>query len=328
MKRLTLLLLFAALLSHAHAERDVGISPWGATDEIGQLNTMNAEQRAAIFMRLTSHRIYDLSVDYYIGMPSWQAAGDPHYRLWMTHTPGGTVIDDPLEQGEQKNRHVSYSGSAISMYSHTGTHIDALSHFGLNGKIWNGFPAAKYLGDRGWQRGGVEKFPPIVARGVMLDIAALHQQAMLPDGYRITKDDILASLARQRLQLQPGDVVLLRTGRMQRYERAAAYMDSPPGLGLEAAKYLAEDASVMVVGADNLSLEAFPSELDSDYVPMHTYLLAQRGVPIIELAYLEELAKDRVYEFAFIAAGLRLRGADAAPLRPIAIPLLPQSKEH
>ncbi|MGB1543813.1 MAG: cyclase family protein [Spongiibacter marinus] len=328
MKRLTLLLLFAALLSHAHAERDVGISPWGATDEIGQLNTMNAEQRAAIFMRLTSQRIYDLSVDYYIGMPSWQAAGDPHYRLWMTHTPGGTVIDDPLEQGEQKNRHVSYSGSAISMYSHTGTHIDALSHFGLNGKIWNGFPAAKYLGDRGWQRGGVEKFPPIIARGVMLDIAALHQQAVLPDGYRITKDDILASLARQRLQLQPGDVVLLRTGRMQRYERAAAYMDSPPGLGLEAAKYLAEDAGVMVVGADNLSLEAFPSELDSDYVPVHTYLLAQRGVPIIELAYLEELAKDRVYEFAFIAAGLRLRGADAAPLRPIAIPLLPQSKEH
>lgn len=328
MKRLTLLLLFAALLSHAHAERDVGISPWGATDEIGQLNTMNAEQRAAIFMRLTSQRIYDLSVDYYIGMPSWQAAGDPHYRLWMTHTPGGTVIDDPLEQGEQKNRHVSYSGSAISMYTHTGTHIDALSHFGLNGKIWNGFPAAKYLGDRGWQRGGVEKFPPIIARGVMLDIAALHQQAMLPDGYRITKDDILASLARQRLQLQPGDVVLLRTGRMQRYERAAAYMDSPPGLGLEAAKYLAEDAGVMVVGADNLSLEAFPSELDSDYVPVHTYLLAQRGVPIIELAYLEELAKDRVYEFAFIAAGLRLRGADAAPLRPIAIPLLPQSKEH
>ena len=261
-------------------------------------------------------------------MPSWQAAGDPHYRLWMTHTPGGTVIDDPLEQGKQKNRHVSYSGSAISMYSHTGTHIDALSHFGLNGKIWNGFPAAKYLGDRGWQRGGVEKFPPIIARGVMLDIAALHQQAVLPDGYRITKGDILASLARQRLQLQPGDVVLLRTGRMQRYERAAAYMDSPPGLGLEAAKYLAEDAGVMVVGADNLSLEAFPSELDSDYVPVHTYLLAQRGVPIIELTYLEELAKDRVYEFAFIAAGLRLRGADAAPLRPIAIPLLPQSKEH
>ena len=84
MKRLTLLLLFAGLLSHAHAERDVGISPWGATDEIGQLNTMNAEQRAAIFMRLTSQRIYDLSVDYYIGMPSWQAAGDPHYRLRLT----------------------------------------------------------------------------------------------------------------------------------------------------------------------------------------------------------------------------------------------------
>ncbi len=77
----------------------------------------------------------------------------------------------------------------------------------------------------------------------------------------------------------------------------------------------------MIVGADNLSLEAFPSELASDYVPVHTYLLAEQGAPIIELAWLEDLARDEVYEFAFIAAPLKLRGADAAPLRPVAIPV-------
>ncbi|MNT02590.1 hypothetical protein D3C72_1370940 [compost metagenome] len=54
---------------------------------------------------------------------------------------------------------------------------------------------------------------------------------------------------------------------------------------------------------------------------MHTYLLAQQGAPIIELVNLEALAKDRVYEFAFIGASLKLRGGDAAPMRPIAIPL-------
>ena len=77
----------------------------------------------------------------------------------------------------------------------------------------------------------------------------------------------------------------------------------------------------MVVGADNLSFEVFPSELETDYVPVHTYLLAEQGTPILELVYLEELSRDQVFECAFIGGSLKLRGADAAPIRPIAIPL-------
>lgn len=77
----------------------------------------------------------------------------------------------------------------------------------------------------------------------------------------------------------------------------------------------------MLVGADNLSFETFPPEVEGNYVPVHTYLLAQQGAPIMELVQLEDLARDRVYEFAFIGASLKLRGADAAPMRPIAIPL-------
>jgi len=115
--------------------------------------------------------------------------------------------------------------------------------------------------------------------------------------------------------------VLVRTGRMQHYENASEYMQNPPGLGLQAARWLAEHTGAMVIGADNLSLEAFPSELADDYVPVHTYLLAEQGIPIIELINLEELAADAVYEFAFIGGSLKLRGADAAPLRPIALPL-------
>ena len=76
----------------------------------------------------------------------------------------------------------------------------------------------------------------------------------------------------------------------------------------------------MIVGADNLSFEAFPSEVDGNYVPLHTYLLAQMGVPIMELVYLEDLARDEIYEFAFIGGSLRLRGGDAAPMRPLAFP--------
>ena len=81
----------------------------------------------------------------------------------------------------------------------------------------------------------------------------------------------------------------------------------------------------MIVGADNLSFEIFPSELETDYVPVHTYLLAEHGTPILELVYLEELSRDQIFEFAFIGGSLKLRGADAAPIRPIAIPLHKQT---
>lgn len=318
---LTTTLLLALMSSALTEDRHVGQSPWGADDEIGRLNLLTEQSQNEILSRIAGGKTYDLSVDYYIGMPSWQAAGDPHYRIWMTHTPDGTVVDDPLGVGTRMNEHVSYTGAAVSMYTHMGTHIDALVHFGLDGKIWNGFSANAHLGDRGWQVGGAENIPPIVARGVLIDVAAAKSVQMLADGYRISRGDLIAALTKQGTELQEGDVVLIRTGRMQVYDDTAAYMQNPPGLGLAAARFLVEESGAMIVGADNLSLEAFPSELDTDYVPVHTYLLAEQGAPIIELAYLEELSQDGVYEFAFIGGSLKLRGADAAPIRPVAIPV-------
>ena len=316
------ILLLALATVPAHAENnEVGVSPWGPTDEIGRLNLITAESRVRILSRIDGSAAYDLSVEYFIGMPSWQAAGDPHYQIWMTHTPQGTVVDDPMRVGEKMNNHVSYTGSAISMYTHTGTHIDALNHFGLNGRIWNGFSAQRHLGDRGWNVTGAEKIPPIIARGVLIDVAAAKGLDMLGDGYRVTRQDLIEALDRQGVDIQEGDVVLIRTGRMKVYDDAAAYMANPPGLGMAAARFLVEVKGAMIVGADNLSFEAFPSEVEDDYVPVHTYLLAQQGAPILELVNLEELSRDAIYEFAFIGGSLKLRGADAAPIRPIAIPL-------
>lgn len=306
----------------ASSERpQVGRSPWGPDDELGRLNLMTPQSRAAVLGRLDGRRVYDLSVEYFIGMPGWHGAGDPRYQIWMTHTPNGTVVDDPVGVGHAQNEHVSYTGSAISMYTHTGTHIDALNHFGLDGRIWNGFEARRHLGDRGWRKTGAETIPPIIARGVLIDVAAARGVDALPAGYRVRKADLVASLARQGVSLQRGDVVLIRTGRMQQYADAEAYVKEPPGLSVDAARFLVEEGGAMVVGADNLSFETFPPEVEGNYVPVHTYLLAQQGTPIMELVQLEDLARDGVYEFAFIGASLKLRGADAAPMRPIAIPL-------
>ncbi|MFK0087419.1 cyclase family protein [Pseudomonas sp. NPDC090755] len=319
---LAVLSVFSSLCSAgAPARPEVGISPWGEKDEIGRLNLMTPQSQAAILARVNGAQAYDLAVEYFVGMPSWQAAGDPPYQMWMTHTPQGNVIADPMKVGEPMNQHVSYSGSAVSMYAHMGTHIDALNHFGLNGKIWNGFRADQHLGDRGWNVTGAEKLPPIIARGVMIDVAVAKGLEQLADNYRITRSDLQQALTKQGVVLEKGDVVLIRTGRMRDYEHAQAYMANPPGLSLDAAKFLVEDSGAMVVGADNLSFETFPSEVEGNYLPLHTYLLAMQGAPIIELLNLEGLSKDRVYQFAFVGASLKLRGADAAPMRPVALPV-------
>ena len=107
---------------------------------------------------------------------------------------------------------------------------------------------------------------------------------------------------------------------MKHFNDAQKYMNNAPGLSIGAAKFLVE-SEAMIVGADNLTFEMFPSEVEGNPVPVHTYLLAQHGVPIIELAYLEELSKDKIYTFAFIGASLKFKGASAAPIRPIALPM-------
>src|SRR5436190_811331 len=89
-------------------------------------------------------RGYDLSVTYKIGMASWLAWNDPAYQIWMTHTPGGTVVDNASHQTPEMNRRIAYSGDGIQMYTHCGTHLDTLNHFGYGDEIWNGFKVSEH----------------------------------------------------------------------------------------------------------------------------------------------------------------------------------------
>lgn len=322
MKRTNILmtvLLFLQIQARGQQQETVGISPWGPQDEIGALNMMTQASKLQVFSKISSGKAYDLSVNYFVGMPSFHTLGDPGYQYWLTHTPQGTVVDNPNGLGEGMNKKVSYTGDAISMYTHMGTHIDALNHFGLDGKIWNGFRPEEYLGDKGWKKTGAETIPPIIARGVLLDVAAT--KGPFPKNYRITSQDLQLTLEKQGTKLFSGDVVLIRTGQAEFYENASHYLDHYPGIGLEAVKWLVEEQGTMLLGADNLSFEAFPPERADNWVPVHTYLLAEKGVMFIEQLFLEELSKDKHYEFAFIAASLKLKGASGSPLRPIAIPI-------
>jgi kynurenine formamidase len=297
----------------AAAGENAGKSPWGPDDEIGRLNMMTEASRHDALRRIAGGRVYDLGVDLFVGMPDCCSAafGDPAYQFWMTHVParGGDAL-------------LSHSSDAVSMNTHTGTHIDTLSHFGLHGNIWNGVGADAALGARGWAKSGAEKYPPIVARGVLIDVAKAKNVPHLPASYAVTVDDLKAALARQGTALSPGDVVLLRTGLMTLWpDRAKLQLFTQPGLGLEAARWLVEDRKAMLLGADNFGLESFPSKAPGNFAPVHSYLLAEKGVSFMELLWLEDLAKDGVNEFLFIAAPLKLRGATGSPVRPIAIPI-------
>lgn len=319
------LLAFSMALSQlstfAQQAETAGISPWGPEDEIGTLNMMDESSQLKVLSKIKSGKTYDLSVDYFVGMPSFHSLGDPSYQYWLTHTPHGTVVDNPNGMGREMNEKVSYTGDAISMYTHMGTHIDALNHFGLNGKIWNGFTPEEHLGDKGWKKTGAESIPPIIARGVMIDIPSYKNVESLPANYRINSDDLKGALEKQHVKLQKGDVVLIRTGQARHYHNAEEYLHDYPGINLDAVKWLVEDQQIMLLGADNLSFEAFPPEREDNWVPVHTYLLAEKGMMFIEQMFLEDLAKDQVYEFAFIAASLKLRGASGSPMRPIALPI-------
>jgi kynurenine formamidase len=110
-----------------------------------------------------------------------------------------------------------------------------------------------------------------------------------------------------------------QTGQAQHYHNASHYLNNFPGINLDAVKWLIEENQVMLLGADNLSFEAFPPEKEENWVPVHTYLLSEKGVMCIEQMYLEKLSQDKIYEFAFISASLILRGASGSPLRPIAL---------
>jgi kynurenine formamidase len=294
-------------------------SPWGPDDQIGMLNLISGPSRARVLAEADPTTCFDLSVEMFVGMPSWTYKGDPPYSIWMSHTPGGDVVDDARRRGDPSPL-LAYSGDCISMYTHCGTHIDALNHFGYHGKIWNGFTAAQHLGSRQWHVCGADRCPAIVARGVLIDVAAAHRVDVLPDSYGIGEDDLRAALARQGTTVERGDVVLIRTGRMQRWPEPDPYMLDEPGLNREGAEFLAM-AGAILIGADNVGMDQMPSIDERDWAPVHTYLLAEAGVPILEVANLEEVSAARLYEFAFFGAPIKLRGATAAPLRPIAMPL-------
>jgi kynurenine formamidase len=281
---------------------------WGADDELGALNLIGAREVLRAAGTVRRGQVIRLGQD--LG-PSTMV---PHHRKeperFMTRDGGDYAAGARRPDGFQ------FAEDVVSFATHTGTHIDALSHVWCDDLLYNGFSAAGTRSTTGARRCGAEKLSPIVTRGVLLDVAALQPRPLGP-GAAISAADLRAA-AEGGTHPEPGDVVLVRTGWLGRCAGdAGAYFAGEPGIDRGAAEWLAE-AGVVAVGADNYAVEVQPSSPGTTF-PVHQLLLRNHGVPLIEGLVLDELAAERVPEFLFTAAALPVVGGTAGPVCPVAV---------
>ena len=261
----------------------------------------------SIIANMPHAKTYDLEQPRYFGAPILPAHAPGFvYTLHRRHEPG-------LES------RTSASGS-IYMTEHSGTHIDALCHQAENLYLYGEQEInAQVQTSTGFSRLGVENIEPIMARGVLLDVARYRGVDWIEDDQPITRSDIEATLQQQGTSIHKGDVVLVRTGNGARWQEPSAYL-AAGGVRTDASQWVAEQ-QVMAVGADNMawdSLGYVDPDLKVSY-PGHLVLLVRSGIYIIENLFLEDLAKDRQYEFLFVCLPLKMRGVTGSPVRPIAV---------
>jgi len=245
--------------------------------------------------------VYDLGQPYFPGMPHFPSHPPFLYSLTKKH---GDIL---------YNGGATSAADAIALGTHVGTHIDALSHFSCNGAFYGGRDV-EHSYERGMAEHGVETIAPIVRRGVLLDISGLEGTEALPEDFEITP----AHLERaSKSEINAGDIVLLRTGWARFFSDPKRYINNTiaPGPGIDGAKWLSA-RKVFAAGSDTVAFEKTPTPA----MPVHAHLLVDSGIHIIEVLNLEELARDRVYEFIFVAAPMNIRGGTGAPIRPLVFP--------
>lgn len=205
----------------------------------------------------------------------------------------------------------------IEMDTHIGTHLDALGHVFKGDKGYNGVNVLDEIGHHGLVQLGAENIPPLAGRGVLLDIPARGRRS-LEGGEVVTLSDLRDAVDRQAVDLQPGDLILIRTGWGQHYgTNNDKYTESVPGIDLEGAQWLSDQGAALV-GSDTMTLEVFPMSRTNPF-PVHQHLLVESGIYILENAQLETLAELQAHTFFCLCLAPKFRGSTGSPVRLVAI---------
>ncbi|MEU7815771.1 cyclase family protein [Pseudonocardia sp. NPDC049154] len=254
-------------------------------------------------------RVIELGHPLYTGMPS--SPNHPGFRMTLERRHGDAVRPD----GGSASNEVIVTGG------HVGTHVDALSHVSHEGLLHGGIDAAEAQRGGKHTAHGAETIPPMVTRGVLLDVAAVHGVDILEGGYGVTAEDLEAAAARAGAEPGRGDVALVRTGWGRLFGDTAAYLgreSGVPGVTVDGARWLA-GRGVVATGSDTTAYEQIPAGAGHRVLPVHRVLLVEQGIHIVEHLALEDAAAAGLGEFLAVFAPLRIVGGTGAPVRPLAV---------
>jgi kynurenine formamidase len=252
--------------------------------------------------------VVDLAQPYEVGMPA--SPTHPPFEFALRHRHG----DIPYPGGFTGSHEIMVLGG------HVGTHMDAVSHVAVDGRLHGGVPVADAVRAGRYHRHGIDQVRPLFCRGVLYDVPRNRKLARLDPGAAVGVADLEAGP-----EPRPGDVALIRTGWAQLWDDPRAYLGGEsgvPGLDLGGAEWLAA-RGVAAVGADTIALEHRPPGPGPAALPVHRLLLHEHGINLIEVMTLEKLsdtlASAGSAEFLFIGAPLNVVGATGAPIRPLAV---------
>jgi kynurenine formamidase len=287
-------------------------SEWGADDERGAANRLTPARALAAARLIRKGKVYSLGRVYEHGMPMF---GKRHFSL--------TIPGRPTGGPEGRNRLVYNDEMFSGEIGQIGTQLDGLGHVGVrmfrDDYFYNGFRLSEFGTSYGLKKLGIEKVGVFFTRGVLIDVASFRRTPRMLAGQAITLKDLQGALKAQKVEVGEGDVVLLRTGHGKLWMKDNdAYNKGEPGLGMEAARWLCK-RKIVLVGSDTWATEVVPAQDRNRPFEVHQLLLVRNGIYNLENLDLEELARDKVYEFAFIFAPLRLKGATGSPGNPIAV---------
>jgi len=254
-------------------------------------------------------RHVELGHPYFTGMPC--SPNHPGFRMTLIRRHGDMVRPDG---GSAANEIIVTGG-------HVGTHVDALSHVSDCGKLNGDVDAYEAQAGGRFKDKGAEQIPFMMTRGILLDIAGLHGVDTLPAGYAITAADLQNAAELAGVTPRRGDVVLVRSGWARHFENQDVYLgqtDGVPGPNEEAAQWLA-DFGIVATGSDTTAYENIPAGKGHSVLPVHRILLVQNGIHIIEHLNLEDAAAQKLTEFTFVMAPLRIVGGTGSPVRPVAV---------
>lgn len=289
---------------------------WGKGDQIGAGHLLTPERTLAAMKSVRDGRIFDLSHTIEMGAPR-MAPNQTPYIMQSGPTSRGSI------RRRRKMGATNDAGSNLErmeLTTHVGTHIDSLGHFTYGDRMHGGYSADLTVDDFGLNNLGIENCPPMVTRGICLDVSALDGSDHLASGRPVTKDDLARAATRAGVRIEAGDVVCIKTGWGKYFMKDNdRYVAGEPGIDLEAAQWLAAQ-DVVAVGADNMALEVLPGTKHPELImPVHQFLLAQAGVYIIENLALDDVLASGKTSFCFMLSAIKFKGATGCPVRPLAI---------